>query len=151
MPEKTMETMVHELADLEAIRGLTYRYAHHVWRKEGPQIATDLYADDGVYDNGRVVTRGKEALLEYYRDVGRRGTGPGPFPYVHNHVIDLQGDRATGYCYMDQRTTVDDRGVIGGGCYEDAYVRVGDGWRFQSRTYRQLFTLAAGDIVETTR
>jgi hypothetical protein len=61
-------------------------------------------------------------------------TGPSMFPYVHQHLIELDGDRATGVCYLDLRATMlDGVKMAGFGYYHDLYVRVGNEWRFRSR------------------
>ena len=67
-------------------------------------------------------------------------------PFVHNHVIDLADDRATGTVYVDLRSTQDGRSMIGSGYYEDEYVRTAEGWKLHSRrlTLRFLVPLDQG-------
>jgi ketosteroid isomerase-like protein len=88
-----LEAIVRELADAEAIRDLARRYAHFVWQKDIP-AAIDLFTEDGEMDTGdRPPIRGKQALLETYQSM----LGDAEFqPFVHNHVIDLSGESATG-------------------------------------------------------
>jgi hypothetical protein len=126
----SLEATVRELADREAIRDLASRYAHCVWRKD-VHGAVSLFADDGEMDTGdRPAITGHTALLEEY---GRMITGPQFHPFVHNHLIELHGDTATGICYLDLRATMDGTSMIGSGYYDDCYVRVGSEWKFQSR------------------
>ena len=54
-------------------------------------------------------------------------------PFVHNHVLELDGDSATGTCYLDLRAVVDGVRMTGFGYYEDEYVRQGGVWLFQKR------------------
>lgn len=130
MPVKSFDTSVRELVDKDAIRDLARRYAHCVWRKD-VEGAVALFADDGEMDVGdRPPMRGRAALLAEY---AKMITGPELHPYVHNHIVELHGDTATGVCYLDLRGTVDGRSMIGAGWYDDRYVRDGDGWRFRSR------------------
>jgi ketosteroid isomerase-like protein len=126
----SIENDVRRLLDLEAIRNLARRYAHYVWSGDVP-AATNLFAEDGVMDTGtEAPIRGRQALLETYT----RMLGPSIFhPYVHNHVINLDGDRASGVCYLDLRAVVDGKSLIGGGYYHDEYVRCTEDWKFQSR------------------
>jgi ketosteroid isomerase-like protein len=130
MATASIEAGVRELADREAIRDLARRYAHHVWRKEVP-AAIGLFTEDGEMDTGDApVIKGRAALLESYQ----RMLGDAEFqPFVHNHVIELRGDAATGTCYLDLRASVDGRSLIGAGWYDDHYVRVGGEWKFRSR------------------
>lgn len=130
MAAKSIEIVVREMADREAIRDLACRYAHYVWSRDVPAIA-GLFTDEGEMDmgNGRVI-QGKQHLLDTYREAL---SGDEFHPFVHNHVIDLQGDRATGTCYLDLRSSLNSRSMIGSGRYDDQYVKVGDEWRFRSR------------------
>ena len=128
-----LEVTIRRLADLEAIRDLARRYAHCVWQGDVPG-AIDLFTEDGRMDTGdRPAIVGHEALLETY---GEMLGGVTFHPFVHNHVVELDGDRATGTCYLDLRATIDGRSMIGSGLYEDAYARVDGVWRFTSRSLR---------------
>jgi len=130
MEATSIELAVRELVDREAIRDLTNRYAHCVWRKD-VQGAAGLFAEDGEMDTGdRPVIKGRAALLEEYQ---RMITGPQFHPFVHNHIIELHGDAASGVCYLDLRATVASTSMIGSGYYDDRYIRVGTAWKFQSR------------------
>jgi len=130
MATTSIEATVRELADKEAIRDLARGYAHCVWRKDVTG-AVSLFADDGEMDTGdRPVIRGRAALLEEYQ---RMITGPDLQPFVHNHLIELRGDTATGTCYLDLRANMNGTSMIGSGYYDDRYVRVGSEWKFQAR------------------
>ena len=130
MGSPSLEMVVRDLADKEAIRDLARRYAHCVWRRDVAG-AVSLFAADGEMDTGdRPVIRGKAALLEEYE---RMITGPELQPFVHNHLIELRGDRATGICYLDLRAGVEGTSMIGSGYYDDQYVRVGGEWKFRAR------------------
>jgi hypothetical protein len=130
MPSGTIEAQLLEIADRDAIRDLARRYAHHVWRTEVPE-AIALFSQDGQMDTGEgQVIQGRQALLDSYGDM----LGDAQFhPFVHNHVIELDGDTAAGTCYLDLRAVMEGRSMIGSGFYEDRYVRVEGEWKFQSR------------------
>jgi ketosteroid isomerase-like protein len=119
------------LDDLDAIRDLARRYAHHVWQNEVDKLA-GLFTEDGEMDPGiRPPIRGRAAL-----DVGFREmltTGSVFLPFVQQHVVDLSGDTATGTCYIDLRAEVGGKSMIGAGWYSDRYARTAEGWRIQSR------------------
>ena len=132
------------LADLEAIRDLARRYAHYVWQGEVEKLA-GLFAEDGEMDPGtRPPIRGRAALDAGFRDM--LTTGSTFLPFVQQHVVDLDGDRAIGTCYVDLRGIVNGTSMIGAGWYDDGYVRTADGWRFRSRkiTLRFFVPLAEG-------
>ena len=130
MSDAAPDSMLRELADREAIRDLARRYAHYVWQKK-IAAAVDLFSEDGEMDTGEAPPlRGHAALLEAYQ----RMLGDARFqPFVHNHVIDLAGDEASGICYLDLRAVQEGRSMIGSGYYEDRYRRVAGEWKFQSR------------------
>jgi uncharacterized protein (TIGR02246 family) len=133
MRPSDLDATVRALVDTEAIRDLARRYAHYVWRKDVDGVA-GLFTDDGVMDTGdRPPIRGRAALrAEYQKMIG----GPDFHPFVHNHLVDLHGDTATGVCYLDLRATVNGTSMIGAGHYDDEYVRRDGRWQFRSRTLR---------------
>jgi len=121
---------VRRLLDLEAIRDLVRRYAHCIWLRDADGAAA-LFAEGGAMDTGdRPPLVGPEAIRETYRAVLPSAD---LLPFVHDHLIELDGDRATGTCHLDLRLTRDGRRFLGAGAYEDRYVRAKDGWKFASR------------------
>ncbi|MCZ7526904.1 MAG: nuclear transport factor 2 family protein [Acidimicrobiia bacterium] len=117
--------------DREAIRDLANRYAHHVWRKEVAAVV-ELFTPDGVLETAALPPiRGREALLDGYRRMFEEDEF---FPFVHNHVIELDGDVATGTCYIDLRAVIRGERLSAWGHYDDRYVRVDGTWRFATRT-----------------
>jgi ketosteroid isomerase-like protein len=121
---------LRRLLDIEAIRDLARRYAHCVWQGDADG-AVALFSEDGVMDTGdRAPLVGRENLRETYLRIFRE---QGLRPFVHNHVIDLQGDSATGTCYLDLRAFVEGGYRTGFGWYEDRYLRTPQGWCFASR------------------
>jgi uncharacterized protein (TIGR02246 family) len=143
MNSKDMESIVRELADREAIRDLASRYADCIWRNDASGAA-DLFTEDGEMDTGdRPPIVGRETLREVYRGMLQ---GPELQPFVHNHLIELQGDDATGVCYLDLRATMEGRSMIGSGFYHDCYQRVDGVWKFRSRklTMRHFAPLSEG-------
>ncbi len=130
MGSSSIEATVRGLADAEAIRDLARRYAHCVWQKDVAG-AISLFTDDGEMDFGdRPPIQGRAALTQVYE----QAFGGAQFhPFVHNHVIDLHAESATGTCYLDLRATMGSESMIGSGYYDDRYVRVGTDWKFRSR------------------
>lgn len=129
MDAYSIDTAVRELADREAIRDLARRYAHCVWQRD-IEGAIDLFTEDGRMDlDDRPPIIGRRALIASYKALLA-----GDFqPFVHNHLIELDGDRATGVCYLDLRASVNGKSMIGSGVYHDEYVRDGGRWKFASR------------------
>ncbi len=130
---KTSEQLLQELLDREAIRDLPIRYCHCVWQRDVDGIV-DLFTEEGSINLAgpdRPPTKGRANLLDVYK---RALDDLRPRPFIHNHVVELQGpDRARGTCYVEIRAVRDGESVIGAGHYEDEYVKVGDEWKFRSR------------------
>lgn len=130
---KTLEQQVQELADREEIKELTARYAHGVARGEGASVAA-LFTDDGTFLNrfpGQPVTevRGRDALNKFYGAIQRNFA----LPCIHNHLITLAGDEATGTCSIEVRITRSGQSMIGSGYYEDRFRRENGRWKFVVR------------------
>jgi hypothetical protein len=138
---KSIEQVAGELADREGIRELPLKYCDCVWRNDMTGIV-DLFAPDGEF-----ITKGfkrehrasgRDALLKLYGGLTQGELTPRP--YIHNHVIDLQGNgRATGRCYVELRNLKNNMEWVGSGYYEDEYAKAGDAWKFKSRTFRTVY------------
>ncbi|MGH7931797.1 MAG: nuclear transport factor 2 family protein [Candidatus Binataceae bacterium] len=139
MAAKTVEQMVTEVADRQAIGELPKRYCDYVWRGDVEGLV-NLFAEDGsfvVVGNKQTnTTTGRAALRKSYADGLAALT---PRPYIHNHVIDLQGGgRANGRAYVELRDASHNMSWLGTGYYEDEYVKAGDDWKFQSRKFHRV-------------
>jgi len=131
----TNEEALQRLLDFEAIRDLARRYAHCVWQGDAAG-AVALFTQDGVMDTGDGPPLiGRESLRQTYTAIFAKQELR---PFVHNHVIELRGDRATGACYLDLRAVVEGTYMTGQGWYDDRYVRDGGGWLFASRRLHML-------------
>ena len=118
------------LLDAEQIRNLARGYAHCVWQQDGVG-ASELFAVDGIMDPGdRPAFEGRVAIKEAYVQIFAESEFR---PFIHNHVLDIQGDRATGTCYLDLKANVDEKLMVGWGYYKDDYVREEGRWLFMRR------------------
>lgn len=142
MTDEELVRTVKELADKEAIRDLARRYAHFVWHHDAPSM-TNLFAEDGQMDTSlEPPIVGRAALgAAFQRLIGNTDFQP----FVHNHVVELAGDQASGTCYVDLRAIQDGKSMIGSGFYSDRYVRQGDQWKFQSRSLELRFFVPLED------
>ncbi|MAI79059.1 MAG: hypothetical protein CL917_08965 [Deltaproteobacteria bacterium] len=121
---------LQRLIDAEEIRNLARRYAHCVWQSDS-EGAASLFAEEGVMDTGdRPALEGREAIRETYSQTFAESDFK---PFIHNHVLELHGDVATGTCYLDLKAYVDGCLWVGWGYYDDDYVRDGGVWYFKRR------------------
>ena len=132
----TLERQMQDCIDREAIRQLPARYCHYV-RTRNVAAILDLYTPDGVFDMPANmaeggVRSGREAIEQTFKDHLIRMD---PWPFTHNHVIDLQSEnRARGFVYTEFRIGSDNMRLGFIGVYEDIYVKADGEWKFQSRT-----------------
>ena len=141
-----LEKRIQRLEDLDAIRDLPRRYAHLVW--QGKALETvELFSIDGAVDlgpndGGRI--EGRENLRAIYSE--KVGTDQMMLqPFVHNHIIDLQDDTATGTAYLDLRCTKDGESLMGSGFYEDSYIREEGRWKFKERRLTMCYLVSPGE------
>lgn len=134
---ESIEARLGELADRQAIVELTGRYCRAVSNEDLDDLLS-LFTDDASLDTrfppgsgqDHSETKGLTALRETYQ-----GTqGMHLKPCVHNHVIELNGDVADGFCSFEVRLIQGGVAYTGSGHYQDAYRRMGDEWRFQRRS-----------------
>ena len=130
--------VLRELADREEIRELTARYAFLVANR---RPAVDLFTEDGGFvfrkPDGEVgEARGRQELDQVFADILRAPNHN--LPTVHNHLISIDGDHATGVCWIELHAhKVEENGDIGdrrgSGYYEDIFRRENGRWKFVLR------------------
>jgi ketosteroid isomerase-like protein len=133
MTAKSTETLLQEVIDREAIRTLSVRYCHYVWQKDLDGYV-NLFTEDGdmsTNDPSLPRAQGRAAL---HTMIGEGLDTMKPRPFIHNHVIELQGsDKATGTCYIEARLLRDGKKWAMSGWYNNEYAKVGGEWKFKSR------------------
>ena len=125
----SIEERLQAIEDRTAIVELTARYCH-LARNRDVEGIVDLFCEDGVMQAGDVLEKGRARLRTMYRDALAE---LGPMPCVHNHVVALDGDEATGRCSVEIRMVRNGEAVTAAGHYEDAFRRVRSQWKFARR------------------
>ena len=127
----TLERRMQDVVDKDEIRELTAKYCFAVAEGRGEDIVA-LFADDGVFKiRDREVT-GTAELSEFY---GAAGDGPTPKPFIQNHVIEIDGDTATGRCAVEIRLVRKGQAYTAAGHYADTYRKVDGVWKFARRDF----------------
>lgn len=134
-----LERKLGEALDREAIRELAGRYCHAVVAGGGMPLV-DLFTDDGCMQGDAIPalgrpaseTRGREALIRVY---GEFTTRLQLRPFIHNHVIELDGEQARGICSVEIRAVEDGIAYDIAGHYHDRYRREGGVWKFLHRHF----------------
>lgn len=122
---------IRALEDKDAIRELTARYCWAVSRGDLEGIVA-LFCEDGEFVMNDRAFHGRDGIRAGY---GSGMPDPSPKPFIQNHVIELDGDRAIGLCAVEIRAVQDGEAYTGAGHYEDEYRREDGEWRFARRRF----------------
>jgi len=129
-----------DLAEIEAIKQLKYRYFRFLDTKSWDEIA-ECFAEDATcsYDEGRYRFEGRERIVAFLRNALGR---PGVVTMHHGHhpEIALTGETtATGTWYLED-LVLDASGntaLRGAAFYRDEYLKVDGRWKLRSTGYRR--------------
>jgi SnoaL-like domain len=143
-----------DLAALESIRQVKYRYLRCVdlkrWEELAATLTPDATADYGTPALGEPLRlAGRDAIVSFLRD----SLGPGIITthFASQPEITIDADTATGtWCFEDTVIATEHRVMIKGAAfYEDRYARGSDGvWRIAHTGYVRTYemTLSLDDL-----
>jgi SnoaL-like domain len=144
----------HDLADIEAIKQVKYRYLRALdtkhWDDFADTLAEDITADYGPSLGEELHFANRTDLVDYMR------SALGPAVITEHRVthpeITVNGDTASGSWYLQDRVIVAEYNfmLIGAAFYRDQYRRTDHGWKISStgydRTYDATMSLAGMDF-----
>jgi len=144
----------HDLADIEAIKQVKYRYLRALdtkhWDDFADTLAEDITADYGPSLGEELHFANRADLVDYMR------SALGPAVITEHRVthpeITVNGDTASGSWYLQDRVIVAEYNfmLIGAAFYRDQYRRTDHGWKISStgydRTYDATMSLAGMDF-----
>ena len=134
-----LEADVKRLSDIEAIRQLRHRYHHCINDGLYDEIPL-LFTEDGWLDFSYIgKAEGRATLTKFFAATPK--VLPFIKQFIHNHIIELDGDRATAVSYMEARTINADEAFIVAGRYDDECVRQNGEWKFKSMIFEAYYTL----------
>ena len=136
---KKLEAKVQELTDREDIRALRYRYHECINEGKLAEIP-DLFTDDGDLDFGYLgKARGRADLTKFFAGVSQLLSFVKQF--VHNHVVEVQGNRGTGFSYLEAKTISKGEAYLVAARYNDEYVKQNGQWKFKKMHLTPYFTV----------
>lgn len=141
-----------EVADRLAIIEVTHRYC---WALDSRDwgLLDDVFAADATAELRSPVLVGRDAIRD--RISTAIETLDATHHMVTNHLVAIDGDRATCRCYLQSQHIRN--AAIGGvnfiiaGWYEDELRRTADGWRVSFRRLVQVWTEGNIDVVRPPR
>ena len=123
----SIEARLQRLEDLDEIRGLRMRY-HRCVNERIFKEAVDIHTEDAFIDfAGQVSARGHKEIAALYDHLNTNVGIIRQFPA--NHIIQLDGDEASGTAYVDARYSQDGKSIIAAAAYDETYRRTPDGWK----------------------
>ncbi len=143
-----LENQVRELNDREALRDLRYRYHEYINEGKFGEIV-DLFAEDGELEFGPLgKAKGRSGIIDFFKRLGPApssgGSGTGAHfsfvkQYIHNHVVEIHGDHAHGFSYLEAKPVINGEAHLVAGKYDDEYARINGRWLFTSMTFTPHF------------
>lgn len=143
-----LEKKVELLDDIEALRRLRMTYHSYINDERWADIA-DLFTEDASIDFGYVaIMKGREDIIEQFVDIPNHTEMLKQF--IHNHVVDVDGDTAKGFLYLEAKYADKGESLFVAGKITDDYVRVDGRWLIRDTVTHLYFTtpLSKGWAVE---
>lgn len=129
MSELTLESLhqrLRLLEDIEAIRDLRKRYHYFINEEQFGRIAELYTADANVVLDTVGSARGTAAIDALYRKIPDNADIVRQF--IHNHLVEVDGDTAKGISYLDARYGKDGESLLVAARFEETYTREAQGW-----------------------
>ena len=134
-----LETQVQELRDKEDLRRLRFRYHECINEGKYAEIPA-LFTEDGDLDFGYLgKANGKAELTKFFNGVAELLSFVRQF--IHNHVVDLQGDAGTGFSYLEAKSVSKGEPYLVAARYDDAYAKENGQWKFKKMHLTPYFTV----------
>ena len=145
---KALEARVAELDDREAIRDLRFRYHECINEATMGEIPA-LFSEDGELEFGHLGrAKGHEEIKKFFSGLaGGRSESEGKprrglyrvKQFIHNHVINLHGDTADGYAYLEAKPVYNGESYVVAARYNDEYVKRDGQWKFSKMSLTPFF------------
>ena len=122
-----LQAHVERFESIEAIRALRASYHELVNEVAGPPLYELFAPDAAIVYGGRAEVRGRENIRAFFASFPVQSARQ----FIHSHVVDVQGDRGTGFSYLDGRPVRDGKSYYVVGRFDDEYIRLDGQWMFQ--------------------
>ena len=129
-----LKAALDELRDIEALKTLKARYCHLVDAGRWDELA-ELWTEDASCDYGFFGRyAGRDAIMnEFFRELVASASSFNAH-MVHNPLIEVRGDSASGTWYLTAQTTIQpaNQAVWVMGIYRDEFQRIDGSWKISS-------------------
>jgi len=140
---EALEKEVRHLVDMDDIHNLRLAY-YSLVNEDRLDEAAALFTDDAVVDFGNKLGRAQGKAEIRKKLATLKSQFIKIFP--HNHVVEIDGDRADGHLFIEGRLIVDATSFVTAGKVTDTYVRENGRWLIKSMVGEIFYagTLAEG-------
>ena len=147
---RELEAKVAELSEREEIRALRLRYHECVNEAKTAEIP-DLFTEDGEPEFGHLGrAKGRDQIKAFFSGLGGAGRSAQAAAqprrglyrvrqFIHNHVINLHGDRADGFAYLEAKPVYNGESYVVAARYDDEYVKRDGHWKFSRMSLKPYF------------
>ena len=129
-----LKAALNELKDIEALKKLKARYCHLVDSRQWKEL-TELFTEDATCDYGffGVYNGRAEIMNKFFRELVESASSF-MVHMVHNPLIEVRGDSASGTWYLTAQTTMQpvNQAMWVMGIYRDQFKRVNQEWKLSS-------------------
>ena len=136
---ESIDARLRHIEDVEAIK--TTRLKYHWAMNEGIYDGLgDIYTEDAFIDfDGIVAVRGHAEVVDTLARLGSRVDFIKQFPSFH--MVEVNGDGATGICYLDARYADKGESIMAAVKYTDKFRRTPQGWKFSEMLVKIYFNV----------
>lgn len=134
---KSLDTRLRHLEDIQEIKRLRMMYHRYINEEQFDRVAS-LYTPDAHLDFGPIARADGTAQIDaMYRSLPANVEIVKQF--IHNHLVEVHGDEATGLAYLDARYGKEGESLMVAARFEEKYRRTADGWKISETIVRVWF------------
>jgi len=124
---ESLNQRLRKLEDIEDIRRLRMQY-HYLLNENLWERFPEIFTEDALVDFGSIGrAKGTAEIRELYLKIPKNLDLVKQF--IHNHMVDVNGDDATGLSYLDARYARAGESVIVAAKFTEKYRRTPKGWK----------------------
>lgn len=130
---RNLEAHVRELEDRAAIQTLRMRF-HECVNETNPNGIGPLFSPDAELHYSHLGTAiGREAITRFFQK-GLSELVPFVKQYLHNHVVTVNSDTATGLSYLEATPVYKGESYLVAARFDDEYIKDNGRWYFKKVT-----------------
>lgn len=133
-----LEAKIQELEDRSAIQTLRFRF-HECVNEKRPEAIGDLFSNNAELNYAHLgQVTGREKITKFF-EKGLSELVPFVKQYLHNHIVTVKGDSATGLSYLEATPVHKNESYLVAAKFEDEYVKENGRWCFKKVTLTPYF------------